>query len=67
MKIEYVKDAVVITIPYKKGDAGKAELSSSGKSRMVATTKSFVEVPGAPDPLKLQVNMISPIPRGERG
>ncbi len=66
MDIKYTGGNIVITIPYKKGDGAKAELSGSGKSRLVAKTNSFEVVEGAPDVLKVQVNLISPIPKGER-
>lgn len=66
MKIEYRDGNVVITIPYKPGDEKNAATSSTGKSRLLANTKGFADIEGAPDALKIGVNLIYVIPKNER-
>lgn len=57
MKIEYKNGSVIITVPASESDIKKAELSKSGKSKMVATTSGFKSVDGAPGGLKVSLNV----------
>ena len=57
MKIKFEKGEVVIRIPFSK--TGAYPLSKSGANRLVATTGSFSQVEGSPDPsLRVAVNLI---------
>lgn len=61
MNIKYANDKVIIEIPYKSGATGFRP-SATGKTLMVATTGGFTVVPGAPDNLKLSLNLTVPNP-----
>jgi hypothetical protein len=68
VKIEYDKATKEITVRLAAGDEelAAARLSESGASRMVATTRGFVPIDGAPDDLKIGINLIRVIPKAER-
>jgi hypothetical protein len=58
MKITYEGDEIVIRVPCTAEAAKAAPVSKSGKSRMIATTGGFAAVPGAPDGVKVGLNVI---------
>lgn len=60
MKVEFKSNNVVITIPCSKKDVDNAPESKKGKSRMIASSKGFMQVPGAPEGVKLSLNLIAP-------
>lgn len=55
-KIEVVGDKVVVTIDASKAALEAAKLSSTGKSRVVASTNGFTNAGG----IKLSLNCIVP-------
>lgn len=59
MKISYEKNEVVIRIPCGEEEIKKARPSSTGKSKMIASTGGFTVVEGAPDGVKLSLNLIT--------
>lgn len=59
MKVMYENGDVVVRIPCGPDVIKKAPKSSTGKSKMVASTKGFVPVAGAPDGVKLSLNLIA--------
>ncbi len=58
MKITYENGEVVVRIPCDEAIAKAAPPSKSGKSRMIANTGGFVRVEGAPEGVKLSLNLI---------
>ena len=66
MNIKFDKDEVVIRIPYSKDLIAEAPLTSTGGSRMLASTKGFKEVEGIPENVKISVMLIAPLPKEER-
>lgn len=65
MEIKYdtEREGVSIFIPYKKGEYQGYDLTSTGKSHLIAKTSSFVTVEGCPDDLKVGLNLIKVIPK----
>lgn len=59
MEITYENGELVIRIPASEEQCKTAPVSTSGKSRLVATTSGFSQVPGGPDGLKLSLNLIA--------
>ena len=59
MEVKFEKNAVVIRVPVTKESVGKAALSKSGKTKLVASTGGFSAVPEAPFGLKLSMNLIA--------
>lgn len=59
MEVKFEKNAVVIRIPVDKASVGKATLSKSGKTKLVASTGGFSAVADAPFGLKLSLNLIA--------
>jgi hypothetical protein len=49
---------LVLTIDLSTSDA---PVSKSGKSRLVASTGSFAQIPGAPAGFRIQANVIKPL------
>lgn len=60
-KIEYAKDKVIITVDYKQGGFAGLPTSKSGKTLTVASTGGFVPIDGAPDGLKINLNVTAPV------
>lgn len=60
MKISYENGEVVIRVPCTEALIKAAPLSGTGKSRMIATTSGFAKVEGAPEGVKLSLNLIGP-------
>lgn len=60
MDIKYKDDVIVITIPCSKEAIQAAEMSKSGKSKMVAGTGGFAAVSGRTD-LRLNLSLIAPV------
>lgn len=60
MKIAFEKNEVVIRIPCSDKEIKNAPASKSGKTRMIASTGGFTQVTGAPDGVKLSLNLIAP-------
>ena len=58
MDIKYENGDLVITIPVNDEIIKKAPMSSSGKSKMVATTSGFIPVQEIPG-VKLSLNLIA--------
>jgi len=58
MRITYENGEVVVRIPCTVEDAKAAPPSKTGKSRMIASTNGFAAVPGAPDGVRLSLNLI---------
>ena len=58
MKITYEDGEVVIRISVDEVSAKAAPVSSSGKSRIIASTSGFVAVEGAPAGVKIGLNLI---------
>lgn len=69
MIIEYDPEAeeVVVRIPYRKGSYKRFDLSTSGKSYLIATTKGNADVPKAPDNLRIGINLYVPTKRRRYG
>lgn len=59
MKVEYKAGVLTITIPCGEKEIKAAQMSKSGKSKMVATTSGFVPVEGAPEGVRLSLNLIA--------
>lgn len=66
MDISYKDGEIVVRIPYKLGTGKEGEKSSTGKSRMVATTKGFVAIPNCDPSMRISINVIDLIPKGDR-
>jgi len=60
MKIAYENGEVVVRIPCSAEQVKAAPLSGTGKSRMIASTGGFAKVDGAPEGVKLSLNLIGP-------
>lgn len=64
-KVEYKDGNVVITVPYN-GDPSAFPVSSTGKSRLIASAR-YVECENTPDPnLLVSVGLLSTISRQGR-
>lgn len=63
MNVEYKDGNLIITVPYTEGNS--YPLSSTKKSRMVATSGGFQTVDGTKG-LKYSLNVIEVVPKGER-
>jgi hypothetical protein len=59
MNVSYENDEVVIRIPCSEDHVKEAPMSGTGKSRMVASTGGFAQVPGAPAGVRLSLNLIA--------
>jgi len=66
VKIEYAKDKIIVTIPYKEADIEAAPLSGTGVSKMITQTKGFVDVPDCPGEPRISVTLIKPLPKDQR-
>jgi len=60
MQIKFEKNEVVIRIPAGAKEIKDASASKSGKSKMVATTNGFSQIEGAPNGMKVSLNLIVP-------
>ena len=58
MNVTYEAGAVVIRIPCSPEQAKSAPVSRTGKSRMISNSGGFIAVQGAPDGVKLSLNLI---------
>jgi hypothetical protein len=58
MQVTYENGHIVIRVPVTEATAKAAPISQSGKSRMIATTGGFVPVAGAPQGVKVGLNVI---------
>jgi len=61
VKVTYEKGKIVIRIPVTEESAKAAPISKSGKSRMVASTGGFATVDGAPDGVRIGLNVIAKV------
>ena len=63
MNVSYdkAKAQIIITVPFTEAGLSTAPLSKSGKSRMIASTSGFTGVTGAPNGVKLSLNVIGPV------
>lgn len=59
MEVKFDKSKLVISIPVTKESVGKAPLSKSGKTKLVASTGGFSAVADAPFGLKISLNVIA--------
>ncbi len=66
MDIKVKDGSIIITIPFKEADIKAAPITESGKSKMLASTKGYMQVEGAPAGVKLGLNLISAIPKADR-
>lgn len=64
MNIELKDGNIIITLPYDPTTVYPK--SATGKSKIVGTTNGFTTVEGGPDKLKVSLNVIEIIPKGER-
>ena len=64
MNIEFKNGNILITVPYNEGKGYPK--STSGKSRVVASSNGFAAIPGAPDNVKVNLNVIEIIAKGDR-
>lgn len=60
MKITYENGEVVVRMPCTEELIKAAPLSGTGKSRMIDGTGGFMKVEGAPNGVKISVNLIGP-------
>lgn len=69
MKLYYDEETaeIVMRVPYKKGDHSKYAHSSTGKSRMIATTKGATQIMNCPDPLVANLSIYFTLPPAEWG
>ena len=56
MKIEIVDGNIVVVIPCNKETFGKAQLSASGKTKVLATTHGFTGIMTPAGNVKLSLN-----------
>ena len=67
MEISVEDNIIIVKIPYSEEAAKTGELTSTGNSRMIDTTKGFVPVlNGLPSNIKVSVNLIAVLPKEER-
>lgn len=67
MEVKFSKDVITITIPCGQALIDAAPMSASGASKMVAKTAGgYVAIDGAIESLRLQVNLISVLPKDQR-
>ena len=59
MKIEYVKGEVRIAIPCGPDVIKSAPHTGTGKSKRLASTNGFIQVQGAPDGVRISLNLIA--------
>lgn len=60
MDITYKNDEIIIRIPCDAAALAEAPLSNSGKTRLIASTRGFIDIPGAPNGMKLSINVSIP-------
>lgn len=69
MKIVYdngLKE-IVVRIPLGDDEVAAAETTSSGKSKLLATSKGFTDVDGTPyGNVRISINLIKIIPKDQR-
>jgi hypothetical protein len=60
MEITYEAGQIVIRVPATDAQIKGAPFSSSGKTRLIASTGGFMAVPGAPQGVKINLAITAP-------